>query len=66
MGSAWPKRIDFGPADAHSKMPGSTDRTENGAKLGDLFMSLIHTTELSGVNPFDYLTSPSCCSTQPS
>ena len=31
-------------------------RTENGAKVGDLFMSLIHTAELSGVNPFDYLT----------
>jgi hypothetical protein len=31
-------------------------RTANGAKVGDLFMSLIHTAELSGVNPFDYLT----------
>ena len=30
--------------------------TENGAKVGDLFMSLIHTAELCGVNPFDYLT----------
>ena len=28
----------------------------NGAHVGDLFMSLIHTCELSGVNPFDYLT----------
>ena len=25
-------------------------------KTGDLFMSLIHTCELNGVNPFDYLT----------
>ena len=31
-------------------------KTENGARIGDLFMSLIHTCELSGVNPFDYLT----------
>ena len=25
-------------------------------ELGDLFMSLIHTCELCGANPFDYLT----------
>jgi transposase len=31
-------------------------KTENGARVGDLFMSLIHTCELNGVNPFDYLT----------
>jgi transposase len=31
-------------------------KTANGARVGDLFMSLIHTCELSGVNPFDYLT----------
>ena len=31
-------------------------RTQNGAKVGDLFMSLIHTAELCGINPFDYLT----------
>jgi transposase len=31
-------------------------KTENGAHVGDLFMSLIHTCELNGVNPFDYLT----------
>ena len=31
-------------------------RTENGALVGDLFMSLIHTCELNGINPFDYLT----------
>jgi len=30
-------------------------KTENGARVGDLFMSLIHTCELSGANPFDYL-----------
>lgn len=24
--------------------------------MGDLFMSLIHTCELNGVNPFDHLT----------
>jgi len=28
----------------------------NGARVGDLFMSLIHTCELNGANPFDYLT----------
>jgi len=31
-------------------------KTQNGARVGDLFMSLIHTCELNGVNPFDYLT----------
>lgn len=29
--------------------------TENGARVGDIFMSLIHTCELSGENPFEYL-----------
>lgn len=31
-------------------------KTEHGAQVGDLFMSLIHTCNLDGVNPFDYLT----------
>jgi len=31
-------------------------KTANGARVGDLFMSLIHTCELCGANPFDYLT----------
>jgi transposase len=31
-------------------------KTLNGARVGDVFMSLIHTAELSGANPFDYLT----------
>jgi len=31
-------------------------KTLNGAGVGDVFMSLIHTCELNGVNPFDYLT----------
>jgi hypothetical protein len=31
-------------------------KTVNGARVGDLFMSLIHTCELNNVNPFDYLT----------
>jgi transposase len=30
-------------------------RTLNGAKVGDLFMTLIHTAELHRVEPFDYL-----------
>jgi hypothetical protein len=31
-------------------------KTENGAGVGDLFMSLIYTCELHGVNAFEYLT----------
>ncbi len=31
-------------------------KTLNGARVGDLFMSLIHTCELNGANAFDYLT----------
>lgn len=30
-------------------------KTQNGADVGDLYMSLIHTCELNKVNPFDYL-----------
>lgn len=30
-------------------------RTMNGAQVGDLYMSIIHTCELNDVNPFDYL-----------
>ena len=30
-------------------------RTKNGAQVGDLFMSLIHTCQLNGVNSFNYL-----------
>ena len=31
-------------------------KTGNGARVGDLYMSLIHTCELNDANPFDYLT----------
>ncbi|MCH7921058.1 MAG: transposase, partial [Planctomycetes bacterium] len=31
-------------------------KTANGAEMGDMFMSLIHTCELNKVNPFEYLT----------
>jgi transposase len=31
-------------------------KTGRGAHVGDIFMSLIHTCELCGANPFDYLT----------
>jgi len=31
-------------------------KTENGAHVGDIFMSLIYTCELCGANPLDYLT----------
>lgn len=32
-------------------------KTANGARVGDLYMSLIHTCELNGENPFHYLVS---------
>ena len=31
-------------------------KTANGARVGDMFMSLIHTCELNAINPFNYLT----------
>ena len=31
-------------------------RSERGARVGDIYMTLIHTAELHGQNPFDYLT----------
>jgi hypothetical protein len=31
-------------------------KTKNGARVGDMYMSLIHTCELNQANPFDYLT----------
>jgi transposase len=31
-------------------------KTANGARVGDLYMSLIYTCELSGINPLEYLT----------
>ena len=31
-------------------------KTENGARVGDLYMSLTYTAELAGASPFDYLT----------
>ena len=31
-------------------------KTQNGARVGDLFMSFIYTCQLCGANPFDYLT----------
>ena len=30
-------------------------KTANGARIGDLFMSLIHTCRLNEANPFEYL-----------
>ncbi len=30
--------------------------TDNGAQVGDMYMSLIYTCQLCGANPFDYLT----------
>lgn len=31
-------------------------KTQRGARVGDMFMSLIHTCQLQGINPLDYLT----------
>jgi hypothetical protein len=31
-------------------------KTRNGAYVGDLFMSIIHTCQLAGINPLNYLT----------
>ncbi len=31
-------------------------RSQHGANVGDMFMTLIHTTQISGQNPFHYLT----------
>jgi transposase len=31
-------------------------KTDNGAGVGDLYMSFIHTSQLNGADPFDYLT----------
>ena len=31
-------------------------KTQNGSRVGDLFMSLIYTCQLNQANPFDYLT----------
>ena len=31
-------------------------KTKNGARVGDIFMSLIYTCQFCGANPFDYLT----------
>jgi len=30
-------------------------KTQNGARVGDMYMTLIHTCELNDINPFDYL-----------
>jgi hypothetical protein len=30
-------------------------KTQKGARVGDIFMSLIHSAELNGENPFEYL-----------
>lgn len=35
-------------------------KTENGARVGDLFMSLIHTCQLNAINPWDYLSTLQC------
>ncbi len=31
-------------------------RSQNGADVGDIYMTLIYSAELHGQNPFDYLT----------
>ena len=37
------------------ELPVDVGKTQNGARLGDLFMSLIHTCWLCAANPLDYL-----------
>jgi hypothetical protein len=37
------------------QIPEHVYRTLNGAQVGDLFMTLIHTCQLCGANSFDYL-----------
>jgi len=39
-------------------------KTENGARVGDVFMSLIYTCEFCGANPFDYLTELERCAAE--
>jgi transposase len=39
----------------HSRKNSLFYKTLNGAHVGDVHMSLIHTSELNGANPFDYL-----------
>ena len=36
-------------------------RTLNGAQVGDLYMSLIHTCQLCGANSFNYLSDAATC-----
>jgi transposase len=36
--------------------PPAVNKTEHGAHVGDLFMSLIYTCQFCDANPFDYLT----------
>jgi len=45
----------FGGERLQNPIPLFYDPAIYGARVGDLFMSLIHTCELNGVNPFDYL-----------
>src|SRR5262245_38386205 len=40
----------------HSRKNSLFYQTQNGARVGDIFMSLIHTCQLCGADPFDYLT----------
>ena len=40
----------------HSRKNALFYKTLHGAEVGDLFMSLIHTCQLAGVNSFEYLS----------
>ena len=40
----------------HSRKNSLFYKTLHGAQVGDLYMSLIHSCELNGANPFDYLS----------
>jgi hypothetical protein len=40
----------------HSRKNALFYKTQNGARVGDIFMSFIYTCQLCGADPFDYLT----------
>jgi hypothetical protein len=42
--------------DATVRLVSSNYKTPNGAHVGDVFMAIVHTCELNGVEAFEYLT----------
>ena len=54
--SALHRRTSLEEGDSASEERACSTDAERSRQVGDLFMSLIHTCELNGANPFDYLT----------